>query len=78
MPDLRKGQYKRIGRIAETNPERAERVMNRMKNRASREDRGRAFADFKPFRDEAKREVAIKRPDTPLADTPKPKSIFEN
>ena len=29
MPDLRKGQYKRIGRIAESNPERAEKVMNR-------------------------------------------------
>ena len=58
MPDLRKGQYKRIGRIAESNPERAEKVMNRMENRASREERGRAFADFKPFREEAKRDAA--------------------
>lgn len=44
MPDLRKGQYKRIGRIAETNPERAEKVANRMEKRASREERGKEVA----------------------------------
>lgn len=41
MPDLRKGQYKRLGRIAETNPERAEKVAARMEKRASREERGK-------------------------------------
>ena len=40
MPDLRKGQYKRLGRIAENNPERAERVAERMDKRASRGERG--------------------------------------
>ena len=45
MPDLRKGQYKRIGRIAETNPERAERVAERMKTRASRGERGKNIAN---------------------------------
>lgn len=44
MPDLRKGQYKRLGRIAENNPERAERVADRMEKRASREERGKAVA----------------------------------
>jgi hypothetical protein len=45
MPDLRKGQYKRIGRIAENNPERAERVADRMEKRASREERGKNIAN---------------------------------
>jgi hypothetical protein len=45
MPDLRKGQYKRIGRIAETNPEKAERVADRMKTRASRGERGKNIAN---------------------------------
>jgi len=44
MPDLRKGQYKRIGRIAENNPERAERVAERMDKRASRTERGAEIA----------------------------------
>lgn len=43
--ELRKGQYKRIGRIAERNPERAERVAERMNKRASREERGREIAN---------------------------------
>ena len=44
MPDLRKGQYKRLGRIAENNPERAERVAERMDKRASRTERGATIA----------------------------------
>ena len=82
MPDLRKGQYKRIGRIAETNPERAERVADRMKTRASRGERGkdiankdegfiRAAANLYNEKPNVKAE-AVRRPDTPLADTPEP------
>jgi hypothetical protein len=44
MPDLRPGQYKRLGRIAENNPERASKVADRMEKRASREERGREVA----------------------------------
>jgi|688.fasta_scaffold100086_6 hypothetical protein len=43
--ELRKGQYKRIGRIAERNPARAERVAERMNTRASRVDRGKEIAN---------------------------------
>ena len=43
--ELRKGQYKRIGRISEKNPERAQRVADRMNTRASRVDRGKAIAN---------------------------------
>ena len=43
--ELRKGQYKRIGRIAERNPERAERVAERMNKRASRVERGKEIAN---------------------------------
>jgi len=42
--ELRKGQYKRIGRISEKNPERAMRVADRMNTRASRVDRGKEIA----------------------------------
>lgn len=42
--ELRTGQYKRLGRIAENNPERAERVAARMNKRASRVDRGKEIA----------------------------------
>jgi hypothetical protein len=45
MPDLRPGQYKRIGRISEKNPERAIRVADRMEKRASRTERGKNIAD---------------------------------
>jgi len=44
MPDLRPGQLKRLGRISESNPERAERVAERMDKRASRTERGAAIA----------------------------------
>jgi hypothetical protein len=41
---LRKGQYKRLGRIAESNPERADKVADRMKERATRFERGKRVA----------------------------------
>lgn len=81
MPDLRKGQYKRLGRIAETNPERAEKVANRMEKRASREERGKELTrgtgrgEALKFAKEVK--SVIERPDTPLAPTPEPKSWNE-
>ena len=43
--ELRKGQYKRIGRISEKNPERAIRVADRMNKRASRVERGKEIAN---------------------------------
>lgn len=43
--ELRKGQYKRIGRIAERNPDRAERVAERMNTRANRVNRGKEIAN---------------------------------
>jgi hypothetical protein len=43
--NLRKGQYRRLGRIAENNPERAERVAERMNARASRVERGKEIAN---------------------------------
>jgi hypothetical protein len=42
---LRKGQYKRLGRIAEKNPERADKVAERMKKRDSRLQRGKEIAN---------------------------------
>ena len=42
---LRKGQYKRLGRIAEKNSDRAERVADRMKTRESRVERGKDIAN---------------------------------
>lgn len=44
MADLRPGQYKRLGRIAENNPQRAEKVAARMEKRASRTERGKEVA----------------------------------
>jgi hypothetical protein len=41
---LRKGQYKRLGRIAEGNPDRADKVADRMKERATRFERGKRVA----------------------------------
>ena len=43
--NLKKGQYKRLGRISEKNPERAMRVADRMNTRASRVERGKAIAN---------------------------------
>jgi len=90
MPDLRKGQYKRLGRIAETNPERAEKVANRMEKRASREERGKELTRGtgtaiarRLSRDEESPNAKTKavrdmtrRPDTPLAPSPEP--LFRN
>jgi len=41
---LRRGQYKRLGRIAEKNPDRADKVAERMKERATRLERGKRVA----------------------------------
>ena len=43
--NLRKGQYKRVCRISEKNPERAMRVADRMNKRASRVERGKEIAN---------------------------------
>ena len=42
--ELRKGQYKRLGRIAEKNPARAEKVAERMNRKSSRINRGKEIA----------------------------------
>lgn len=76
MPDLRPGQYKRIGRISESNPERAERVADRMNTRSSRKEKGKEIArgtgrgEALQFAKEVQN--VIRRPDTPLASTPEP------
>lgn len=44
---LRKGQYKRLGRIAAKNPDRAGRVADRMIERDTRLSRGKAFVASK-------------------------------
>ena len=88
MADLKPRQYKRLGRIAENNPERAKRVADRMERRASREERGREIAG-NTGRGVAKYRAAsegtkpvnvvrgkINRPDTPLAMTPEPFGSF--
>ena len=59
--ELRKGQYKRIGRIAERNPERAERVAERMNKRASRVERGKEIANPPKFELNPMDEVRQKR-----------------
>jgi hypothetical protein len=41
---LRRGQYKRLGRISEKNPDRADKVADRMKERATRLERGKRVA----------------------------------
>lgn len=43
--DLKPGQYKRIGRIAENNPARAERVAERLTTKSEREEKGKKIAD---------------------------------
>jgi hypothetical protein len=48
---LRTGQYKRLGRIDEKNPERAERVADRMNTRATRVSRGKNVANPSIFRE---------------------------
>jgi hypothetical protein len=41
---LRRNQYKRLGRISEKNPERAQEVLERMNQRATRYKRGKELA----------------------------------
>jgi len=41
---LKRRQYKRLGRISAKNPERAEAVLGRMKERVTRVQRGKEFA----------------------------------
>jgi hypothetical protein len=43
--DLKPRQYKRVGRIAENNPERAERVAERLVTKSEREEKGKKIAD---------------------------------
>lgn len=43
--DLKPRQYKRVGRIAENNPERAERVADRLVTKSEREEKGKKIAD---------------------------------
>lgn len=42
-PSLRKGQYKRLGRLAAKSPDRAERVSDRMIERDTRLARGKSY-----------------------------------
>lgn len=46
---LKRRQYKRLGRIAEKSPERAEEVAGRMKERATRLQRGKGIAEGKSY-----------------------------
>jgi hypothetical protein len=46
---LRRGQYKRLGRIAEKNPDRADKVAERMKERKTREQRGKGVVEGKSY-----------------------------
>ena len=48
---LRTGQYKRLGRIDEKNPARAERVADRMNTRATRVSRGKNVANPSYYRE---------------------------
>lgn len=57
-PSLRRGQYKRLGRLEAKNPERAERVANRMIERDTRLERGKAFVANKM----AKAKAAAEKP----------------
>ena len=57
-PTLRRGQYKRLGRLEAKNPERAERVANRMIERDTRLERGKAFVADKV----AKAKAALAKP----------------
>jgi hypothetical protein len=45
---LKRKQYKRLGRISAKNPERAEKVLGRMKERVTRVQRGKEFAGDDP------------------------------
>ena len=85
MANLKPRQDKRLGRIAENNPERAAKVADRMEKRTSRTERGKevAKASSRAMAEEKLRAKAeavkkmtekgkTKRPDTPLAQSPIP------
>jgi hypothetical protein len=57
-PTLRRGQYKRLGRLEAKNPERADRVANRMIERDTRLERGKSFVADKL----AKAKAAVAKP----------------
>jgi hypothetical protein len=71
--DLKPRQYKRIGRIAENNPQRAERVAERMTTKAERATKGKEIAD--------KYSSSKQRPQAPLErlkSDKMPNSQYEN
>jgi hypothetical protein len=53
-PTLRRGQLKRLGRLSAKNPQRAERVANRMIERDTRTERGEMFVNKKLSSERAK------------------------
>jgi hypothetical protein len=53
-PTLRRGQMKRLGRISAKNPQRADRVANRMIERDTRTERGEMFVNKKLSAERAK------------------------
>ena len=57
-PTLRRGQYKRLGRLSAKNPDRAERVADRMIERDTRLERGKSFVADKV----AKAKEALAKP----------------
>lgn len=57
-PTLRRGQYKRLGRLEAKNPDRAERVADRMIERDTRLERGKRFVADKV----AKAKEALAKP----------------
>lgn len=72
--ELRRGQYKRIGRIAERNPDRAERVAERMNTRANRVDRGKEIASPRYYRGNPMTEAMM---ETKKYDLDKSKAIYD-
>jgi hypothetical protein len=60
---LRTGQYKRLGRIDEKNPARAERVADRMNTRASRVERGKGIANPPIMRLDIMKELSDRKPE---------------
>ena len=57
-PTLRRGQMRRLGRLSAKNPQRAERVANRMIERDTRVERGEAFVNKKLSAERAKAKAA--------------------
>jgi hypothetical protein len=57
-PTLRRGQYKRLGRLAAKSPDRVDRVADRMIERDTRIERGKSFVADKV----AKAKEALSKP----------------